>query len=119
MRLVTNTFYLKSRPTMLALVAALAVSRPLPASARLDHREGQRAVGEVLDRPARLDVHDVVLLKALQELADHARIALVYSPSLVPALTVSCPCAALTTREALETLLVKTTLTFREANGQV
>jgi len=79
----------------------------------------QRQIGGVLDRPARLDIRDVALVKALQELADHARVALVYSPSLVPELTVSCACAAVTTREALETLLEKTTLTFREAGGQI
>jgi len=84
-----------------------------------DRASARRQVGEVLDRPAKLDIRDVSLSKALRELADHARIALVYSPSLVPDLTVSCSCASVTTREALETMLASTPLTFREAAGQV
>src|SRR5690349_20238617 len=109
-----------SRHAVVASVVALTLSAP-SVSAAATHRggEAQRQIGGVLDRPARLDIRDVALVKALQELADHARVALVYSPSLVPELNVSCSCSTATTREALETLLAKTTLTFREAGGQV
>jgi hypothetical protein len=109
-----RTLRISGRCAALAAVVALAISART-ASGAVAHRQ----IGGVLDRPARLDIRGVSLVKALRELADHARVALVYSPSLVPEIMVSCPCAAATTREALETLLAATTLTFREAGGQV
>ncbi len=101
-----------------ALTLALAARTASAVATRGDAIE-RRQSDDVLERPARLEVRDVALAMALRDLAHHARVALVYSPSLVPEVTVSCRCAAATTREALETLLVKTTLTFREADGQV
>jgi len=112
-------FRVSGRYAVASVVALSLSARSVSGAVTYGNAGLQRQIGGVLDRPARLDIRDVALAKALQELADHARIALVYSPSLVPDLTVSCPCAALTTREALETLLDKTALTFREAGGQV
>ncbi len=69
-----------------------------------------------LDRPARLDVHDVPLGTALRTLADRSGVQLAYSPSLLPLqLRVSCPCRAATTRQALELLLRRTGYTARES----
>jgi TonB-linked SusC/RagA family outer membrane protein len=117
---MSGTLHVSGRSVVVASVVALALSARSVSGAVAYGRAGsQRQIGGVLDRPARLDIRDVTLVKALQELADHARIALVYSPSLVPDVTVSCPCATSTAREALETLLEKTALTFREAGGQV
>jgi TonB-linked SusC/RagA family outer membrane protein len=108
------------RYAVLALGIVLSIPPRIVSGAVLhEHTVAQGQLGGVLDRPARLDIRDVALVRALQELADHARVALVYSPSLVPDLTVSCSCATATTREALERLLAKTPLTFREAGGQV
>ena len=109
-----RTLRISGRCATVACIVALG-SSARAASGAVAHRQ----IGGVLDRPARLDIRGVSLVSALRELADHARVALVYSPSLVPQLTVSCPCAGATTREALETLLAATTLTFREAGGQV
>ncbi|HEY2165409.1 MAG TPA: STN domain-containing protein, partial [Gemmatimonadaceae bacterium] len=105
-------------------MAAAVVSIASAASAAASVASGasdmaQRATSGPLDRPAHLDVENIWLSTALRELADHARIALVYSPSLVPDLAVTCRCGASTTREALATLLDKTNLTFRESGGQV
>jgi TonB-linked SusC/RagA family outer membrane protein len=74
----------------------------------------------LLDRAARLDVREVSLAVALQQLADRSRVSLVYSPSLLPAtLRVSCACASVTTRQALDSLLAGTRFTFRESEGHV
>src|SRR5262245_25440917 len=79
-----------------------------------------QTVSVLLDRPARLDVRDVSLAKALQQLADRSRVALVYSPSLLPAnRRVTCSCLSATTRQALDTLLTTTGFTFRESDGLV
>lgn len=117
---MSRTLRFKGRRAVLASAAAIAFAmQSLHAAVVQERTVAQHASGDVLDLPARLDVHDVVLVKALQELSARAHLALVYSPSLVPELTVRCRCASSTTREALETLLVNTALTFREADGQV
>src|SRR5689334_4622185 len=74
----------------------------------------------LLERAARLDVREVSLAVALQQLADRSRVSLVYSPSLLPATSpVSCACSTVTTRQALDSLLAGTRFTFRESDGHV
>ena len=74
----------------------------------------------LLDRPARLSVERVPLRAAVSELAERSGVPLAYSPTLLPGgLEVSCPCEAVTLRDALTRLLAGTSFTFREADGQV
>ncbi len=80
----------------------------------------QPAAGTSLDRPARLEVHDVSLGTALKALTERSGVLLAYSPSLLPLdKKVSCRCAAVTMRVALQTLLSPTGFAAKEAVGQV
>src|SRR6185436_8905406 len=88
---------------------ALAWGSGLATSAACERAAAQTPSGGLLDRPARLEVRDVPLARALQQLSDRSRVALVYSPSLLPTdHRVSCSCIAATTRQALDTLLAMT-----------
>jgi len=74
----------------------------------------------LLDRPAGLEVTEVTLETALNELRRLTGMGLVYSPDLLPAdRRVSCACVDRTVREALELLLQDTELTFTATDTQV
>jgi len=74
----------------------------------------------MLDRPARLDVRDVPLEKALVLLQRASGVALAYSPDLVPDdHRVSCACKDLTVSQALDRLLKGTGLRYRLGDDNV
>lgn len=73
-----------------------------------------------LERPARIRVYNVPLLDALRDLERRSGVALAYSPSLLPSgVRVTCDCDAVTVRDALRSILLRTTFGFRETDGQV
>jgi hypothetical protein len=77
----------------------------------------QTAAGDttVLNRPAHLDVHDVTLEVALQDLSRRSGVPIAFSPDLVTGSgRVSCSCLEVTVREALDSLLSGTGLTYSE-----
>ena len=70
--------------------------------------EGQRPTpssSTLLERPARLDVADVPLKDALTQLHRSAGIPLLFSPSLLPEVDVSCRCTEVTVGEALDRMI--------------
>jgi hypothetical protein len=74
----------------------------------------------MLDRPARLDVRDVPLEKALVLLQRASGVALAYSPDLVPdERRVSCACRGVTVAQALDRLLEGTGLRYRLGDDNV
>jgi hypothetical protein len=91
----------------LALTGGVAGAQDSPADVEesLAARSDQKEV-PLLDRPARLEVHDVRLSRALLDLQAHSGVSLVYSPSrLAGDAIVDCDCRSLTVRDALETML--------------
>jgi hypothetical protein len=79
-----------------------------------------QGTGTMLDRPARLDVRDVPLEKALVLLQRASGVALAYSPDLVPdERRVSCPCKEMTVSQALDRLLKGTGLRYRLGDDNV
>jgi len=74
----------------------------------------------MLDRPARLDVRDVPLEKALVLLQRASGVALAYSPDLIPdERRVSCSCKEMTVSQALDRLLKGTGLRYRLGDDNV
>ena len=77
--------------------------------------EGRASELAPLDQRARLTVRDVPLETALARLYQTSGVSVSFSPSrLPPRLRVSCYCANVTVRRALETLLQNTSFSFRE-----
>lgn len=72
-----------------------------------------------LDRPAHLVLEPTPLVDALRMLQERASVPIVYSPDLIPDVTVSCDCAANTVRQALALLLRGTELTYRTAASRI
>lgn len=74
----------------------------------------------LLSAPANLEVRDVTLGEALDELRSASRISLAYSPSLLPSdHRVSCDCRTVTVAEALDHLLKGTSLRFATVREQI
>lgn len=97
---------------MLGSLLLLGVAGPLVAQTPQAH--------PILDRTAGIDIVEGTLEEALRELRRETRIGLVYSPDLLPAARrVNCPCAQRTVREALETILRDTGLTYTATSTQV
>ncbi|HET9986152.1 MAG TPA: SusC/RagA family TonB-linked outer membrane protein [Longimicrobiales bacterium] len=93
-----------------AMLVALALASPVGAqtatfASAVDERIRFTSAGQPLDAPARLHVADAFLSDALGRLARAADVALIYSPSLLPRIRVSCACERSTVRQALESLL--------------
>ena len=79
-----------------------------------------QGTGTMLDRPARLEVRDVPLEKALVLLQRASGVALAYSPDLVPDdHRVSCACKEVTVSQALDRLLKGTGLRYRLGDDNV
>ena len=75
---------------------------------------------ELLERPARLAIEDLSLRAALAELRHRAGVPLVFSEDFIPTeVRVSCACASVTVREALDRLLAGTELRYAELRTQV
>jgi TonB-linked SusC/RagA family outer membrane protein len=74
----------------------------------------------LLDKPARLDVKDVSLTKALVTLRRRAEVNIVFSPSLLPQdKRVSCSCMRATVEEALNAILEDTGFEHLEMAMQI
>lgn len=113
------------------LLVLLAVSLPVGVGAQAPAASGDPPVQRALNRvgtvapptslraPARLRIERVSLHEALEALHHSTSAPLLFSPTLVPTLTVSCICDALTIDEALATLLRGTDLEFAQRSGQI
>jgi len=103
-------------PTILTSVASLVVLLPFPASAMVQEQpmslpeavvvEEWERDQDILSRPARLHVRDVLLEEALLELERAADIKVGYSPSLLPKdWEVTCECERATIGQAVRAIL--------------
>ncbi|MEX2374390.1 MAG: TonB-dependent receptor [Dehalococcoidia bacterium] len=81
----------------------------------------QPASDPVLERPANLSVFGVELAEALNTLAVESDVTLAFSPSEIARVgrVVTCQCAGLTVRQALDRLFESTGLEYTEIRGQV
>jgi hypothetical protein len=113
-----------------ALIGALALQfiagGPETGIAKLAAQEVQTALSvseearSPLDARANLEVRDVPLAVALDELRSASRVSLAYSPSLLPSSTrVSCDCRTATVGQALDRLLAGTSLRFATVREQI
>ncbi|HET8654318.1 MAG TPA: TonB-dependent receptor plug domain-containing protein, partial [Longimicrobiaceae bacterium] len=107
--------------SLLAAVALLPLAVPAHAQ---QHRPAPDADGDrtpsILDRRARLSVHDVPIPDALVRLSERSGVPLSFSPTRLPAgLRVSCSCEAISVRAALQRLLRDSGLEFRELRGHI
>ena len=76
--------------------------------------------GELLSRPAGLDVNRVPIAAALLELQARAGVPMIFSPSALGSdRQVSCKCETQTVREALARLLRGTAFVFSEQGGSI
>src|SRR5262245_19597140 len=76
--------------------------------------------GDLLSRPARLDVRSVPIATALLDLQARAGVPMIFSPSgLDNGRQVSCKCQSLTVREALARLLRGTSFVYSQQNGSI
>src|SRR5262245_42176682 len=74
----------------------------------------------LLDRPARMEVRDLPLARALAELQHRSGVRLAFSPSLLAnAGRVTCVCKDQTVGQALSQMLAHTSFSFAELSGQV
>ena len=73
----------------------------------------------LLQRPARLNVEGVSLEEALLTLQGSSGVTVVFSPDLLPGVRVSCRCEGSTVRQALDRILVGTSLTYALHGGRV
>lgn len=106
------------RILLVAALAAVPVAGHAQAVEIAANADSDRAA--LLDEPARLHVEGVTLLSALTQLSERSGVPLAYSPTLLPEdVEVTCRCAALTVREALDRVLDRTAFSFRETDGQV
>lgn len=115
------------RCTVSAMLGTLMLSAgvPLAGSAQSSMAAArQGAAGKKLApgllRPARLAVRDVTLANALTRLYDTSGVPISFSPSLLPRQrSVSCECKSMTVSRALDQLLSRTGLQYREIDGHV
>lgn len=75
---------------------------------------------DLLQREARLEIHDVPLGRALQRLEANSGVRIAFSSDLIAGTgTVSCSCSDVTVREALDSLLTRTGLRYEAMRGRV
>jgi TonB-linked SusC/RagA family outer membrane protein len=72
-----------------------------------------------LSRPARLNIRDLPLPIALEALHEASDVPLVFSPSMLPEVVVSCPCADASVGDALAQLLRQTGFEVVSSGEQV
>ena len=113
-----------SRPARRAALLALAVAAGGVIAPRHTAAQGTARItapaAALLDRPARLVVHDVSLADALGALERQSGVPLAYSPSLLPSdRSLRCACSDATIGQALEQLLASAPFAFRETHGQI
>ena len=99
--------------------------RAAPRVVQSELKEGSSSVAmqndrpTLLDRPSRMTVQDVSLETALAELHLMTGIPLLFSPSLLPPVRVTCSCENASVGEALMRLLTGTSLSFVLREGQI
>jgi TonB-linked SusC/RagA family outer membrane protein len=106
--------------TRTALAALLTLSLAGPALAQ-SGKTSLLAVElrSLLEQPARLRVSDLPLATALTEISRTSGVALAFSPTRLPLISVSCDCERLTVARALDQLLARTGLRYQELDGQI
>ena len=106
-----------------AAFAILCLAAPAAAQApeRVAGMDASSALDRpLLERPARLDVHDSSLEAALLELTRASGVPIAFSPARLPrSARASCPCRDTDLRSALDRLLVGTAFEYMELAGQV
>ena len=118
------------RPTILitALYLAAALSRPSVGAAQTLAAQPEPAATSAtpdrldpLSRPAGLAVRGVPLARALASLSESSKIQVAFSPSLMDknADKVTCDCARVSVREALDEMLRFTSFSYALTHGQV
>ncbi len=73
----------------------------------------------LLEQPARLTLHKVPLAIALTSLYEQSGVKVAFSPSILPRYVVSCDCAEVTVRAALDRLLAGTAFRYLAVGEQV
>lgn len=97
------------------LLVLMALANAAEAQVQSNLAARMEPVASILERPARLEVHDVPLEQALIKLYENSGVPVSFSPSLLPEnVAVSCACPTATVREALNRLLENTGLHYRE-----
>jgi TonB-linked SusC/RagA family outer membrane protein len=90
------------------------------AFAQVVQKANRAAPTSLLERPARVEVRDMPLARALAELQHRSRVRLAFSPSLLAgAGQVTCLCKEATVGQALSLMLAGTEFSFAELAGQV
>jgi TonB-linked SusC/RagA family outer membrane protein len=109
-----------------SLAAAAVVPLPGQDTAGIGRSERLVAAAEgtthlsALARPAQLEIDDTPLAAALIQLQRSSGVSLAFSPSLIPnASRVTCHCASLNVKEALDTMLAGTGFTYAELGRRV
>ncbi|MBC7897177.1 MAG: SusC/RagA family TonB-linked outer membrane protein [Cytophagaceae bacterium] len=104
--------------TLLWTVPALQEAQSM---ASIERQVQTPIVGPLLQRRASLDVRDVSLPRALDELMRSSGVALAYSPSMLERSVerVTCRCVEQTVAQALDQLLAKAAATYFEMGGRV
>lgn len=110
-------------PTLAMLVLSAGAPRPGSAQSSIvlvsETVPNNKSV-PALERPARLMVRNVPLLYALTRLYETSGVPVSFSPSLLPReRIVSCACQAVTVSRALDLLLSKSGLRYREFDDHV
>jgi TonB-linked SusC/RagA family outer membrane protein len=106
--------------TILLLTLGLATPAAAQALAQRAEKPSRSASVSLLDRPAKLEVRDAPLARALAELQNRSGVKLAFSPSLLSgASTVTCLCKDMTVGQALEHMLQGTVFRYAELAGQV
>lgn len=105
-------------PLLLGLTWLL-IAAPVDAIQAPNMLTVHRPTEQVLRLPARLRVQEVELPQALRELHARSGAPLLFSPSIVPPVTVTCACGDLDVEGALRVMLRDTDLDFTERAGQV
>jgi len=102
------------------VLVALGIAEPTNAHQSPFRESVAERHGAALDQPARLDVERGPLLAVLAELHTSSGVNLLFSPTFVPRdRMVSCRCASMTVRTALDRLLAGTSLAYRELDDHV
>ncbi len=112
------------RWAMICAAVAVICARPAPAVPQMVSAVAARSEPtqeSLLDRTAKLQAQDVTLQSALFQLTRTSGVLVTYSPSLLRAGTrrVSCECATVTVREALNRMLAGTSARPVEMRGQI
>lgn len=95
------------------------VSRPSQPATVVSRTAADQALAIALRAPARLDVEEVSLVQALEEIHQSASVPILFSPTLIPDVAVTCRCTDSSIAGALEELLRGTALEAVHLGGAV